>query len=41
MLGDMGGLRTFLGQYGISLGLTDTEEVLGNATGGFHQGRGL
>ncbi len=40
MLGDMGGLRTVLGQYGISLGLTDTEEVLGNATGGMHQGAG-
>ena len=38
LLGDMGGLRTTLGNYGISLGLTETSEVLGNVTGGVHQG---
>jgi len=34
----IGGARTVLGQYGISLGLTETSEVLGNVTGGVHQG---
>jgi porin len=34
LLGDMGGLRTALGNYGISLGLQETDEVWGNATGG-------
>ena len=34
----MGGLRPFLSQYGISLALQETSEVLGNVTGGFHQG---
>jgi porin len=38
LLGDIGGLRTVLGNYGISLGLTETSEVLGNVTGGVHQG---
>ncbi len=38
LLGDIGGLRTALGNYGISLGLTETSEVLGNVTGGVHQG---
>ncbi len=38
LLGDMGGLRTFLGKYGISLGITETSEVLGNVTGGLHRG---
>ncbi|MDA8095875.1 MAG: carbohydrate porin [Betaproteobacteria bacterium] len=38
VLGSMCGLRPFLGQYGISLGLTETSELLGNATGGTHQG---
>ncbi len=35
LLGDAGGVRSSLGQYGISLGLSDTEEVLGNVSGGF------
>src|ERR1700693_2559635 len=38
MLGDMGGLRTALGNYGITLGLTDTSEVQGNTSGGLKQG---
>ena len=38
LLGDMGGLRTMLGNYGISLGLQEISEVLGNVTGGRHQG---
>jgi porin len=38
LLGDAGGVRSTLGNYGISLGLQDTNEVLGNATGGVRQG---
>jgi porin len=38
LLGNMGGLRPFLAQYGISLGLQETSEVLGNVSGGLHQG---
>ena len=38
LLGDIGGLRPFLGNYGITLGLNETSEVLGNATGGLHRG---
>lgn len=38
LLGDIGGLRSAAADHGISFGLTDTEEVLGNPTGGFHQG---
>ena len=38
LLGDMYGLRTVLARYGISLGLQETSEVLGNATGGVHRG---
>jgi porin len=38
LLGDMAGLRTTLGQYGISLGLSDTSEVFANVTGGVHTG---
>jgi porin len=38
LLGDMGGLRTGLGNLGISLGLQETSEVLGNVTGGVHTG---
>ena len=30
LLGDMGGLRTVLGNYGITLGITDSENLLGN-----------
>jgi porin len=38
LLGDVGGLRTFLGSYGITIGLSETSEVLGNVTGGVHTG---
>jgi porin len=38
LLGDAGGLRTTLDGYGISLGLSETSEVLGNPTGGRAQG---
>ena len=38
LLGDIGGLRTQLGNYGISLGLQETSEVFGNVTGGKHRG---
>jgi len=34
LLGRIYGLRTLLGNYGISLGLQETSEVFGNATGG-------
>ena len=34
----MGGLRTFLGKYGISFGLSEISEVLGNVTGGVRRG---
>jgi porin len=38
LLGDAGGLRTVLGRYGITIGLTDIEEWLGNASGGLQRG---
>src|SRR5579872_2104387 len=38
LLGNMGGVRPFLAQYGISLALQETSEVLGNVSGGLHQG---
>ena len=38
LLGNMWGLRPFLSQYGISLALQETSEVLGNVTGGSRQG---
>src|SRR6266851_5232997 len=38
LLGDMGGLRTALGSYGITLGLQETSEVFGNPTGGIRRG---
>jgi porin len=34
LLGTIGGLRTVLGEHGISFGLTETDEVLGNPDGG-------
>ena len=37
-LGDMWGLRTELSKYGISFGLSETSEVLGNVTGGARTG---
>jgi len=38
LLGTMGGIRPWLGSYGISLGLTETSEVLGNTSGGVKRG---
>jgi porin len=38
LLGNMGGVRPFLSQYGISLALQETSELLGNVTGGVHKG---
>jgi porin len=38
LLGDIGGLRTFLGHYGITLGMQETSELFGNATGGVNTG---
>ena len=38
LLGDMYSIRPNLGRYGVSLGITDTEEVLGNTSGGLRQG---
>ncbi len=38
LLGTLFGLRTALGNDGISVGLQETSEVFGNATGGVHQG---
>lgn len=38
LLLDMDGLRTSLGNVGISFGLQETSEVLGNVTGGVHTG---
>lgn len=37
-LGDMFGLRPKLNNYGISLGLQETDEIFGNVTGGVHRG---
>ena len=38
LLGDMGGLRTALGNYGVTLGIADSENLLGNLSGGVKQG---
>jgi porin len=38
LLGDMWGLRPLLSQYGMSLAIEETSEVLGNVTGGARQG---
>ncbi len=38
LLGNMDGLRTTLGDYGITLGFQDTENLLGNVSGGVKQG---
>lgn len=38
LLGDMWGLRRLLSQYGLSLGVSETSEVLGNLTGGVRTG---
>ena len=38
LLGDMGGLRTSLERYGVTLKLTDVSEILGNVSGGLQRG---
>ena len=38
LLGDLGGLRTAAGQNGVTLGIQDTENLLGNVSGGVKQG---
>jgi porin len=38
LLGDIGGIRTSLGRYGVSIGLSETSEVFGNPTGGINRG---
>jgi porin len=41
LLGTIGGARTVLGRYGITLGITDTETLLSNAAGGVKRGATL
>ena len=38
LLGDIGGLRTLLGDVGANLNLVETSEILGNVSGGIKQG---
>ena len=38
LLGDMGGLRPWLGKYGVTLDLTETSEYLANVRGGLNRG---
>jgi porin len=38
LLGDAGGLRSTLGNYGITFGIQDINEVWGNVTGGIQRG---
>jgi porin len=38
LLGDMGGLRTLLGKYGMELDLVENAEAFGNLTGGSQRG---
>lgn len=38
LLGDTDGLRPVMQRYGLSLGITETSEILGNPTGGERQG---
>ncbi|SIO35666.1 carbohydrate porin [Paraburkholderia phenazinium] len=38
LLGDMGGLRPWLGNYGVSVGLQETSEYLNNLSGGTRRG---
>ena len=41
LLGDAGGLRSALWNYGITFGIQDTNEVWGNVTGGIKRGASL
>ena len=38
LLGDMGGLRPWLGNYGVTFGLQETSEYLNNLSGGTRRG---
>lgn len=38
MLDDIGGFRSAIGQYGLTFGLNETSEILGNPIGGTHRG---
>ncbi|MGO4722509.1 MULTISPECIES: carbohydrate porin [unclassified Inquilinus] len=38
LFGDLGGIRSRLGDAGVQLSLQETSEVLGNVTGGVHRG---
>ena len=38
MLGNMWGVRPWLGQYGVTLAVQETSETFGALTGGYHQG---
>ena len=38
LLGDIGGLRTLVGDHGITFSLMETSEVFGNLSGGVHHG---
>ena len=38
LLGDMFGLRTWMARYGLSLGIVEISEALGNVTGGVERG---
>src|SRR5579864_237332 len=38
LLGDIGGVRTALGQYGLTYALSEADEVLGNVSGGIKRG---
>jgi len=38
LLGDMGGVRSAIQPYGLSLGIIETSEILGNPTGGIRLG---
>jgi len=37
LLGDIGGLRPWLGNYGVTLGLQETSEYMNNLSGGIHR----
>ncbi|WP_216076096.1 hypothetical protein, partial [Acinetobacter baumannii] len=38
LLGDMGGIRPWLGKYGATLLITETSEYLANVRGGLNRG---
>jgi porin len=38
LFGDMGGLRPWLGNYGVTIGLQETSEYLNNVSGGVKRG---